>query len=321
MVIFNLWGYFMRFLVTGGAGFIASHICDQLINFGHEVCIIDSMIHGSESNVNNSKELYKMDIRDPEIINVFKDFKPEIVFHYAAQISVPNSIINPIEDASVNILGTLNVLEASRRTGVKKIIYPASAAIFGEPEYLPIDEEHPLNMLSGYGASKHTVEHYLKIYKSLCNIDYIVLRYSNVYGPRQDSSGEGGVISIFTEKIINNEQPYIYGDGEQIRDFVYVKDVARANMVAIRSNNCGIYNVCSGNKTTVNELLNNINRVAGKNIIPVYAAQREGDIKNSYMTYSKIKNELGWEPEYDILQGLTETFKFFRNNNGYDIGA
>lgn len=299
----------MRILVTGGAGFIASHIVDRLIVLGHQVCIIDSMIHGKKSNVNKYAILKEIDIRDDKLIDTFHEFRPEIVIHNAAQVSVPRSIEKPMEDASINILGSINVLEASRKVGVRKIIYPASAAIFGQPVYLPINEDHPLNMISGYGITKHTVEHYLQVYKILYNMDYVVLRYSNVYGPRQDSTGEGGVISIFCEKVLKNIRPYIYGDGEQLRDFIYVKDIVRANIMSIESLENEIYNVCSSNKISVNQLLNIINEVTEKNIKPIYTTEREGDIKNSYMTYEKIKNEIGWQPEYGLYEGIKETIK------------
>jgi len=302
----------MRILVTGGAGFIGSHIVDSLLVLGHEVCIIDSMIHGREENVSKHAILKKIDIRDHRLIEVFQEFKPEIVIHNAAQISVSKSIENPMEDASVNILGSINVLEASREVGVRKIIYPASAAVFGKPIYLPIDENHPLNMISAYGITKHTVEHYLQVYKALYNIDYTILRYSNVYGPRQDSTGEGGVISIFCEKIIKNISPYIYGDGEQLRDFIYVKDVVRANIIAIESLKNEIYNVCSLSKISINQLINIINKITEKNIVPVYTTERKGDIKDSYMTYVKIKDEVGWSPKYDIYDGIKETIKYLK---------
>lgn len=242
----------MKVLVTGGAGFIGSHIVDQLIEEGYEVCIIDNMSHGKKENINKNAKFYKIDIRDKEIINIFKKEKPDYVIHEAAQISVQNSMINPIEDAEINILGSINILEACRKVNVKKIIYPASAAIFGEPEYLPIDESHPLNMISSYGVSKHTVEHYLKVYKELYGINYSILICSNVYGPRQDSSGEGGVVSIFFDKILKGQVPTIFGDGEQVRDFVYVKDVVMANSMMLKTDKCGIYNLCTNTKTTIN---------------------------------------------------------------------
>lgn len=304
----------MKVLVTGGAGFIGSHMTDLLIENNYDVCIIDSLIHGKRSNINPKAKFYKMDIRDEKVLEVFEKEKPDYLIHDAAQISVPNSIKDPLNDASINILGTINVLEAARKTGVKKIIYPASAAIFGEPKYLPIDEKHPLNMMSGYGVTKHTVEHYLNVYKQLYNIDYICLRYSNVYGPRQDSSGEGGVVAIFSEKLINDESPYIFGDGEQIRDFVFVKDVALANMMALKSNKCGIYNVCTNEKITVNELLKYFNSVLNKNINAINAVEREGDIRNSYMSYDKIADELGWKPTIGIMEGLKQTLEFYKKN-------
>lgn len=300
----------LRILVTGGAGFIASHIVDTLIIQGNEVAVIDNLIHGKIENINKSAEFYKMDIRDNKITDVFNKFKPEIVIHNAAQINVSNSVKDPLEDTSINIIGSINILEACKKTGVKKIIYPASAAIFGEPEYLPIDEKHPLNMISGYGVSKHTVEHYLKVYKYLYNIDYEILRYSNVYGLRQDSSGEGGVVSIFIDKIKNNERPYIYGDGKQVRDFVYVKDVVKANLLAIKSKKSGLYNVCTESKVTINQLLEIIKKVMNSNIKPIYVSPRNGDIKYSYMTYKKINAELGWKPEYNIYDGIKDMYNY-----------
>ena len=303
----------MKILITGGVGFISSHIVDLLIDNNYDVCVIDNLSHGKKENLNPKAKFYNVDIRDKEVFDVFQKEKPDIVIHNAAQISVSNSLQKPLEDATINIIGTINILEASRIFGIKKIIYPASAAIFGEPEYLPIDENHPLNMISPYGVSKHTVEHYLGVYKKLYNIDYMVLRYSNVYGPRQDSSGEGGVVSIFCEMLINSKSPYIYGDGEQIRDFVYVKDVAKANLMAIESNECGIYNVCTNTKITVNNLFGYIKDLIGKDIRPIHGKEREGDIRNSYMTYDKIRNEIGWSPKYSIQNGLEETLKYYCN--------
>ncbi|MDD3225192.1 MAG: GDP-mannose 4,6-dehydratase [Clostridium sp.] len=302
----------MKVLITGGAGFIGSQVADLLIDNGYEVCIIDSLVHGNTKNVNSRAKFYKADIRDKEIFDIFKNEKPDFVIHNAAQISVPNSIDDPIEDASINIIGSINVLEAARMAGVKKVVYPASAAIFGEPRYLPIDEDHPLEMLSGYGVTKHTVEHYLKVYKSMYNIDYISLRCANIYGPRQDSSGEGGVVAIFCEKMLKDEIPSIYGDGDQVRDFVYVKDVAKAFLMAIKSNKNGIYNVATNTKLTINELYKTINKILNKDIKCVYKEERKGDIRESYMSFDKIKSEFGWKPEIDITQGLKETIDYYR---------
>ncbi|OAA94202.1 NAD-dependent epimerase/dehydratase family protein [Clostridium coskatii] len=294
----------MKVLVTGGAGFIGSHIVDTMIEKGYEVCIIDNMSHGKERNINNEAKLYKMDIRDSKVIDIFQIEKPDYVIHEAAQICVNNSITNPVEDAEINIIGTINVLEGCKNAGVKKIIYPASAAIFGNPKYLPIDENHPLGMISQYGVTKHAVEHYLRVYKYLYGIDYVCLRYSNVYGPRQDSSGEGGVVSIFCDKVRKGETPIIYGSGQQIRDFVYVKDVVRANIMALESEKSGIYNVCTNTKITINELLICIEKIFNVDIDPRHVKERKGDIRDSYMSYEKIYKELGWKPQYKLIDGI-----------------
>lgn len=302
----------MRILVTGGAGFIGSHIADLLIDKGYEVCIIDNLVNGKIQNINKKAKFYNIDIRDNKILDVFREEKPDVIVHHAAQIKVPISIENPIYDADINIMGSLNLLECARKTDVKMIVYAASAAIFGEPQYLPIDENHPLNMISGYGVTKHTVEHYLNVYKELYGINYVSLRYSNVYGPRQDSSGEGGVIAIFAEKFINNDRPVIFGDGKQIRDFVYVKDVAMANLMAIESKISGIYNVCTNTQISINDLVMIFNKILSKNVIPLYSKERVGDIRKSYMTYNKIFNKMGWKPKYNIEEGLKETLQYYK---------
>jgi UDP-glucose 4-epimerase len=306
-----LGGGFLKVLVTGGAGFIGSHIVDMLIECGYEVCIVDDLSHGTRKNINKKAKFYEMDIRNENINDIFFDEKAEILIHHAAQVSVINSINDPCRDASINIVGTLNLLEAARKNKVRKVIYSNSAAIFGEPEYLPIDEEHPFNMNCGYGVTKHTIEHYLKVYKELYGIDFISLRYSNVYGPRQDTGGEGGVVAIFCERMLKDNTPVIYGDGYQTRDFIYVKDISRANLVAINSNKSGVFNVCTGNKLAINELYNKINILLNKSIEPVYEKERPGEIRHSFMSYNKIYNELGWKPKYDIDQGLKETINYF----------
>ncbi|MCY6353986.1 NAD-dependent epimerase/dehydratase family protein [Clostridium sp. ZS2-4] len=296
----------MKVLVTGGAGFIGSHIVDLLIEEGYEVVVLDNLSHGKVENINAKAVFYKVDIREKYIKDIFSKEKPDYVIHEAAQINVINSIKNPILDAEINILGAINILEACKESRVKKIVYPASAAIFGEPEYLPIDEKHPLNMLSPYGISKHTVEHYLEVYNKIYGIEYVSLRCSNVYGPRQDSSGEGGVISIFCNKMINGERPIIFGDGEQIRDFIYVTDVARATLMTMESNSNEIFNVCSSTKTTINNLVRFINKALNKDIKPIYKDERKGDIKFSFMSNRKINSILKWEQKISIEEGISK---------------
>jgi len=304
----------MKVIVTGGPGFIGSHIVDMLINKGYEVAVIDNLVHGKLENLNRKASFYKFNILDKRVSEVFNEVKPDLVIHEAAHINVENSIKNPMYDAEVNILGTLNILECCRMFGIKKIIYPSSAAIFGNPVYLPIDENHPLNMVSDYGVTKHTVEHYLKVYKELYGIDYVVLRYSNVYGPRQDSSGEGGVIAIFCERISQGIPPCIYGDGEQIRDFVFVKDVASANILALESDKIDIFNVCTNSKISINDLFGTLSGLQGSRLEAIRVSPRSGDIRTSYMSYSLIYRELGWSPQYSLHQGLKETLEYYKDS-------
>ncbi|HEX9060725.1 MAG TPA: NAD-dependent epimerase/dehydratase family protein [Clostridia bacterium] len=296
----------MKVVVTGGAGFIGSHITDLLVEKGHEVHVMDNLVHGKRENVNPQAIFHCIDILDKGIPGLFADIKPDILIHHAAQIKVAKSVADALYDAEVNILGSINLIDSAAKAGVKKVIYPSSAAIFGEPEYLPIDEKHPLSMISPYGVSKHTVEHYLDVYYKLYGLKYNVLRYSNVYGSRQDSSGEGGVVAIFTDHFIGNEIPTIFGDGEQVRDFVYVKDVAKANLMMIENDTNGIYNVCTNEETSINYLVSVFNKLYSRQVTPKYAAPREGDIKNSYMSYDKINADTGWKPEYSLLEGLED---------------
>lgn len=299
----------MRILVTGGAGFIGSHIVDLLIKEGHDVFVIDNLSHGKIENINKNARFFNVDIRSEDTKKVFSEVKPDVVYHEAAQISVADSVKDPFKDAQINILGTINILENCKNFNVKKVIYPASAAIFGEPKYLPIDEKHELNMISPYGVTKHTVEHYLKVYNKLYGINYTVLRYSNVYGKRQDSSGEGGVIAIFIHKLLNGETPVIYGDGNQSRDFVYVKDVAAANLIALNGLDNDIYNVSTNTKISINSLLNVIENILKRNVEPEYKSERDGDIKDSYMSYKKLNMCCGWKPNYDLKCGIVDMLK------------
>ncbi|WP_027633524.1 NAD-dependent epimerase/dehydratase family protein [Clostridium hydrogeniformans] len=301
----------MKILVTGGAGFIGSNIVDGFIENGHDVVVVDNLSHGKRGNLNSKVKFYNLDIRDKELNKIFESERPEVVCHHAAQISVPKSVDNPIEDADINIIGSLNLLECCRLYGVKKVIYPASAAIFGEPIYLPIDENHPLDMMSGYGVTKHTLEHYLKVYKELYNINYTVMRYANVYGPRQDSTGEGGVVAIFCEKILENEVPTIFGNGEQTRDFVFVKDVVEANIKALTELDNEIYNVATNTKISIDDLFNMVCNILNKDMKPVYGEERAGDIRHSYMTYKKINEACGWKPQYSLENGIKETINYY----------
>src|SRR6186713_653109 len=224
-----------RALVTGGAGFIGSHVVDAYVQAGLDVAIIDNLATGSRANLNPAARLYEVDIRDgAEVDRVFAAERPQVVSHQAAQASVPGSMDDPARDASINVLGSVNVLEAARKHGARKLIYAATGgAAVGEPKYLPVDEDHPVEPLSPYGASKHAVEHYVTLYRQTFGLDTTILRYTNIYGPRQDPRGEAGVIAIFTTLMLTGGTPIVNGSGEQERDYVYVGDVARANLLAL----------------------------------------------------------------------------------------
>ena len=302
----------MRILVTGGAGFIASNIVDELIGLGHEVSVLDNLSTGKKEYVHPKATFYHADITETEIEQIFAQSKPEIVIHHAAQIDVQTSLHNPILDAKVNILGTLNILEQCKRNGVRKIIYPSSAAVYGTPDYLGVDEVHPLRPISFYGISKHTPEHYIQAYAELCGLDYTIFRYSNVYGIRQDPKGEGGVICIFLDKLLRGETPIIFGDGEQTRDFIYVKDIVSANIAALTLGTRALVNISCDQQISVNDLLQQMASIMEVNVNPQYTTARSGDIVHSRLANQKAFELLQWKPQYSIEQGLTETYLHYR---------
>ncbi|MCM3068382.1 SDR family oxidoreductase [Priestia flexa] len=302
----------MKVLVTGGAGFIGSNIVDRLIEQSFEVVIIDNLSTGREENLNPKAKFYKMDIISDEVKEVFATEKPDYVIHHGAQIDVQKSLTNPLFDAQVNILGTINILENCKLYGVRKIVYASSAAVYGDPDYLGVDEKHQVNPLSFYGISKHTPEHYLKAYSHLYGLKYTILRYANVYGIRQDPKGEGGVVSIFVDKLLSNELPIIFGDGEQTRDFIYVSDIADANILALSKGDNDILNISCNQQTSINDLLSLMNNLANKNLHPVYKEERSGDIKHSYLDNSKAIEILNWKPKYTLSTGLKETLNYYR---------
>ncbi|WNQ10274.1 NAD-dependent epimerase/dehydratase family protein [Paenibacillus aurantius] len=301
----------MNVLVTGGAGFIASHLVDELIALGHAVHVVDNLSTGREENLNPHAVLHRMDIRDDRLADVFREVKPEAVFHHAAQIDVQTSLKQPLLDAEINILGTIAILEQCRDYGVRKLIYASSAAVYGTPDYLGVDEKHPVRPLSFYGISKHTPEHYIQAFAALCGLDYTILRYANVYGIRQDPKGEGGVISIFVDKLLRGERPLIFGNGEQTRDFIYVKDIVRANLAALTQGSGGLYNVSWNEQTSVNRLLDVMCGLSGRDFNPVYGPARPGDIEHSRLDNQAALDGLGWKPVYPLEEGLKETLAYY----------
>jgi UDP-glucose 4-epimerase len=298
-----------RLLVTGGAGFIGSHIVDAALAEGYEVAIVDNLSTGNVRNINNQARFFQVDITAAEALQqVFAEFKPHCVVHHAAQIDVRRSIEDAQHDAHVNILGAINVLDTARQHHVRKITYASSAALYGDPAYLPVDEAHPIHPLSPYGASKYAVELYLEIYRVLYGLSYVVLRYSNVYGPRQNPKGDGGVIAIFTDKILNGVEVSIFGDGEQTRDFVYVGDVARANLMALKAQAYGVVNISGQHEISVNDLYQLMSEVAGRQMSCKRLPERPGEIKRSILANAKAKELLGWTPAVSLREGIERTF-------------
>ncbi len=306
----------LKVLVTGGAGFIGSHVVDALLAAGHQVVVVDDLSTGYISNLDPRARFVHLDIRAPGLLEVFEQERPDMVNHHAAQMDVRRSVADPLFDADVNVRGSLNVLECARKTGVRKIIYISSGgAAYGEPVYLPCDEAHPINPLSPYGVSKHTVEHYLYLYKMLYGLEYAVLRYPNVYGPRQDPNGEAGVVAIFTGQMLAGKQATIYGSGEQERDFVYVSDCVRANLLAMQERAQGIYNIGSGQGTTINRIYARLSEIIGYERPPVYGPPKAGETFRIFLDASKARRELGWEPQVALEDGLRRTVDYFRRGN------
>ena len=303
----------MRIVVTGGAGFIGSNVADAYLAAGHEVAIVDNLSTGKTENLNPSAVFYKIDIRDQKLYSCLADFKPEIINHIAAQIDVRKSASDPIFNADVNELGTLNLLEAAARTGVRKIIFSSTGgAIYGEvKKKTGADESHPQEPISPYAITKRSVEMYLYAYHVLRGLTFTALRYGNVYGPRQDPLGEAGVIAIFCGKMLKGEVPTIYGDGKQLRDYVYVKDVAAANLLALKKGDNQIYNVGFGVGTSVNQLFRYLKELLKFKENAVYAPPRSGELFRSVLDCKKINKQLGWKAKIGIKKGLKLTLDWY----------
>jgi UDP-glucose 4-epimerase len=311
----------MRILVTGGAGFIGSHVVDALVAAGHHVAVVDNLSSGKRENLHPEARLYKVDIRDAErLAQVFAQERPEVVDHHAAQIDVGRSVAEPGFDAEVNVLGTLNVLEAARQAGTRGFITISSAAVYGEPRYLPVDEDHPRAPLSPYGASKTATEIYLGVYGATHGLATAALRYANVYGPRQDPHGEAGVVAIFTERMLAADParpPMIHGDGAQTRDFIYVGDCARANLAAIAAlaldkGGGAIYNIGTGAETSVAQLAQALKAATGYAGEIARGPARPGDIVRMVSDCSRAREALGFEATTSLAAGLAATVAYFR---------
>jgi UDP-glucose 4-epimerase len=307
----------MNILVTGGAGFIASHVADECLARGHRVVILDDLSTGAVGNINPKAVFLRADIRDPELADTFTREKFEAVIHHAAQMDVRKSVEDPSFDASVNILGTINLLENCVRTGVKKFVFASTGgAIYGEQDYFPADEEHPVRPLSPYGISKLSIEKYLYYYGAVHGLTSVSLRYGNVYGPRQNPHGEAGVIAIFATKMLAGGRPVINGEGLQTRDYVYVADVVKANMFALGHGGAGVFNVGTGVETDVNTLFRTLRGLTGSACTEEHGPAKKGEQMRSVLDARLLNRTAGWSPETPIAEGLAKTVEFFRAKAG-----
>ncbi|MFQ6673607.1 MAG: NAD-dependent epimerase/dehydratase family protein [Fidelibacterota bacterium] len=303
----------MKVLVTGGAGFVGSHVQDAYLEAGHDVVVLDNLSTGRKDFVNDRATFFRIDIRDREgVFHLFEEAGFDVVNHHAAQMDVRASVADPVYDAHVNILGGLNLLEASVKTGVKKFIFASTGgAIYGEQDTFPADEGHPLHPASPYGVSKLSLEKYFDVYEKVYGLRHFILRYGNVYGPRQNPHGEAGVVAIFSQKLVNGEIPTINGDGKQTRDFVHVSDVVRANLLALNCPESAIVNIGTGKESDVNTVFRVLAECSGNSVEPSHGPPKKGEQQRSVLDYSLAKELLGWEPTVDLTQGLGDTFSYF----------
>lgn len=305
----------MKILVTGGAGFIASHIVDAYINDEHKVVIVDNLSSGKKEFINAKAKFYETDIRNKEEIEkILEKEMPEVINHHAAQISVRSSVEDPINDAEINILGLLNLLEYGQKNGVKKIIFASSGGVvYGEARTLPTSEDYlPLLPISPYGISKLASEYYLNFYHKTYGINYTALRYANVYGPRQNPHGEAGVVAIFTLKLLKNKVPVINGAGGQTRDYVFVGDVVEANKAALYKDETGSFNIGTTLETNVNEIFGNLQKIIGSNVKAKHGPAKIGEQQRSCLDCRLAQKILGWQPKISLQEGLSKTVEYFK---------
>ena len=304
-------------LVTGGAGFIGSHVVDILVNKGYSVVVVDNLSNGDQKFINPQAKFYQQDITQENLIDIFSAEQPDYVFHLAAHVKLRESLENPISDAATNILGTINVLECCRRANVKKIIYTSTAARVGEPQYLPVDENHPINPCSPYGISKHTAEHYVWLYNYLYQLDYLILCFGNVYGPR-DNPDSTRVTSVFIDHLLRDQAPTINGDGEQTRDFIFVLDLADFLVDSLTKNPPHrLFHLANGQEISINEIYQILVSLTGSQLVAKHQPAITGEVKKIVLDTSLAQQELGWHPQHTIQQGLQETLQWFESH--YDF--
>jgi UDP-glucose 4-epimerase len=306
----------MNILITGGAGFIGSNIADAYLEQGHNVVIADNLSTGMLENVPRGVPFHQIDIRDEGLVDILREHRIDVINHHAAQIDVRRSVEDPRYDLMVNVLGSINVIEAAVQYGVKRMIFSSTGgAIYGEQEYFPADEAHPTSPCSPYGITKLTVEKYLNYYRIEKGLTYTVLRYTNVYGPRQNPHGEAGVVAIFCNKLLNGDPCIINGDGMQTRDYVYVGDVVNANVFALGMEGTDTFNVCTNVESTVNDIFHHLNKAAGSKADEKHGPAKPGEQLRSVCTWKKIHDTLGWKPTVEVEQGLQQTMAYFKRKH------
>jgi UDP-glucose 4-epimerase len=308
----------MKILVTGGAGFIASHLSDRLVALGQRVSIVDNLSTGKRENLPQAATFYEIDIRDKALDEVFEKEKPDVVFHHAAHANVTESVRNPGHDAAVNVGGSLNLFECCVRHQVERVVYASTGgALYGEACYIPADETHPIDPVSPYGVSKHAVEQYLYAYRQNHGLRYVVLRYPNVYGPRQDPHGEAGVVAIFALQLLTGRQPVIFGDGTKTRDYCFVGDIVDANILALSVDSAAaVFNLGRGIEVSDLEVFESVQEAVGSSITPLFAAVRPGEVEHIALDATKAETELGWKWKVDLLEGIAEAVKYYRAETG-----
>ena len=304
-----------KVLVTGGAGFIGSHVLDESLELGYDVVAVDNFSSGSRNNLPMDVVSHEIDIADPSLDRIFAEEKPDVVIHLAAQISIQASMRDPLIDAKSNLLGSINVFENCVKYGVSKVVYCSSGgSVYGEPVYLPCDEGHPIQPLSHYAVAKAAVENYLQVYNKTYGLDFTVLRFSNVFGPRQNPFGEAGVVAIFTKSMLLGYPVSFYGTGEQERDFVYVLDVARAVNSAMLSPSAAVYNVGSGIGSTINHVFSILKNETSYELDPVKIDGKPGEVFKIFLDCSRAIQELGWLPSVTLEDGIGQTVEWFRSS-------
>ena len=307
----------MKVLVTGGAGFIGSHVVDRLIAGGHEVVVVDNLSTGLRENVNPKAGFHQIDLVAPSLREVFDRERPEVVNHHAAHANVTRSMRDPAMDATNNVLGSLNLYECARACGVRKIVYATTGgALYGNPERLPADESHPIQPPSNYGVSKYAAELYLRVYALNYGLTYTVLRYANVYGPRQQPHGEAGVVPIFAKAMMSGERPRIFGDGSKTRDYVHVYDVAEANFLALGRADNEAMNIGMGVETTDLEVFEAVRKAVGVEMEPVFAAKRPGEVERIALDCAKARRLLQWTPALTFEKGIEVTIPYYKERYG-----